>query len=85
MFAFYRYDERIKTLKQLFYWLQKKEELVSILFEDGFAQVGNVRNNKIWVSYLKQKQDNERTHWVWPDIKEEELVEQDFVMEVYPV
>ena len=62
---------------------QKKEEFV---LEGGFyiAQVDSVQDNKIWVSYLKPKQDNERTHWMWPDIKEEEWVEQDFLMEVYP-
>ena len=86
MFAFYRYDKRTITLKRLYYWPPKKEEFVSILLEDGFyiAQVDNVWDNKIWKSYLKPKQDNERTHWMWPDIKEEEWVEQDFLMEVYP-
>ena len=86
MFAFYRYDKRTITLKRLYYWPPKKEEFVSILLEDGFyiAQVDNVWDNKIWKSYLKPKQDNERTHWMWADIKEEAWVDQDFVMEVYP-
>ena len=46
--------------KQIF-WPQKKEEFV---LEDGFyiAQVDSVQDNKIWVSYLKPKQDNEITH-----------------------
>ena len=41
------------------FWPPKKE-FVSILLEDGFyiAQVNNVRDNKIYVSYLKPKQDN---------------------------
>ena len=86
MFAFYRYDKRTITLKRLYYWPPKKEEFVSILLENGFyiAQVDNVWDNKIWKSYLKPKQDNERTHWMWADIKEEAWVDQDFVMEVYP-
>ena len=43
------------------FWPQKKEEFV---LENGFyiAQVDNVRDNKIWVSYLKPKKDNEITH-----------------------
>ena len=63
-FAFYSYDKRTKTLQQLYYWLPKKVEFVSILLEDGFyiAQVDSVQDNKIWVSYLKPKQDNEITH-----------------------
>ena len=68
------------------FWPPKPEEYVSILLEDGFyiAQVNDVREDKIWISYLKPKNDKVRTHWVWPDVEEKEWVEQDFVMEVYP-
>ena len=50
MFAFYRYEKRTVTLKQLYHWPPKKEKFVSILLEDGFyiAQVDNVWDNKIW-------------------------------------
>ena len=38
---------------------------------------------QIWISYLRPKHDNVRTHWIWPEVEEKEWVEQEFVMEVY--
>ena len=68
------------------FWPPQEEEFVLVLLEDGFyvGRVEGLTPDKLYFNYMVPKCSNGRQHWVWPERKESEWVDKEFVMEIYP-
>ena len=81
-------DENEESVSSSTLWPPKVDEFVVALLDDGFY-IGlvnkKVEDKKVYLNFLAPKESSDRQYWVWPDREDNDLVEVEYIMEIYPL
>ena len=79
-------DDNEEGISSSTLWPPKEDEFILALLDDGFyiGLVKKVEDKKVHLNFLAPKKSSDRRYWVWPEREDSDVVEMEYIMEIYP-